>query len=740
MNNRFDSTPRPQKRFPLSRFGMCALGIAVLVALTSANWAPGQDEKSKTGETNAPGLHGILPAESPVGLSFDDFLGIHKNWEEWGEKTAELVGSLYEDEDLDVAGQRALIAELTARRDTLNEAIADKRYAKIHPRIRLLSSRLGRRLEVATAILDTLGIDPTAAHREGVAKAKQSVASANATVAKYLDSKKAKGARWKSFVRVDEVAAWCAGDDADQDLLKSVATRLANRDMLAEAQRKFLGKPEFANLESAINDYLAISAKKIPKANGNVKLREALAGMIESLEVHEATGSKEAAFAARDAYRSVIKTAPDGAATLGRALQRHYFNYNLQVVVTEGFLNKLMKETRNDSGPVRDFVLGARVSGNQTTNTTTGIDLKPSSNGARFNITLAGVTRSRTQGVTSQATIFTSGYHQFWAHKPLTYDGKKLAAERAQIRVSANNTTTGAETGIPIFGNSIAVNAARKKRGQSEAIARSRIRDRVLPELNKEVDEFVAAKNKDLQKKFYDKLKEAGLYPSASLFRTNESFLRISSRISGPDEVAGSLAPVVQTPSNGVSLQIHESLVNNAIDKMALRGEELTGERVIEEFEASISNLIGKEVSLKDKKQSADKKADGDEPPMKYAFDPNDPIRIAFDDGEIRISIKSAFKQAGKEDIPTQTITIPLTLAVAGKNIQLTRGRVRVAGSSLNIARTAVIRKKLESAIEDKSIDGQITIPADEKKGKKATNLQITEITAADGWLTISLH
>ncbi|MDA1013385.1 MAG: hypothetical protein O3A00_02905 [Planctomycetota bacterium] len=736
MNNRFDSTASSSKRLRSSRFGMCALGIASLIALTSANWAPGQEEKP---EAAAVGLQGILPSESPTGLSYEDFSDIHKNWEAWSEKTAGMVAGLYENEDLDVAAQRAVITNLNTQLAIMSEAIADPRYVAIHARLRSLSSRLQRRLDVASAILDTLDIDPKVARRETIAKAKQAVTTANAAVGKYLDSKQGKGAGWKVFVRVDDLAAWSAGDGADQEVLKSVSKRLAGKDMLAAAQRKFLEKPEFAKLESTINGYLAASDKEPPNAASAQKLREALAAMTKSLELHEATGSKEAAFAARDAYRAVIDFAPDGAARLGSALQQHYFNYNLQVVASEAFLDRLMKENRNDNGPVNDYILGARVSGSQSTETTTGIDLKPSTTEARFNITLKGVTHSQTRGVTSQATIFTSGYHQFWAQKPLTYDGKKLSAEQAEIQVNANNTTTGADTALPIFGESIAMNAARKKRGQSEAIARSRIRDRVVPEMDKEVDKFVATTNQDLEKKLYGKLKETGLYPSASLFRTNESFLRISSRISGSEEVGGGLAPSVKTPGTGVSIQIHESLVNNAIDKMALRGEELTGDRVIEEFEESLSDLLGKKVSLKTMKSAA-KDEEDNEPPVKYAFDKNDPIRFKFDDGEVRVSIKSAFKQEGKEDIPTQTITIPLGLAVSGKNIQLTRGSVRVAGSSLNIARTAVIRKKLESAIEDRLIDGVITVPADEKKGKQELNLLITSISVTDGWITITLQ
>ncbi len=718
-----------------SRFRFLSVGFATLTfAWLCAGWEVGQADENAA-EPAEVGLSGILPAETPDGLTFDDFLDLHEDLDEWGEQAAEKVAELYESEEpLDLAAQRALISELRGQIQFMDKSAADKKYAAAASRLRSLSSRLDRRLDVAEAILGTLGVDPNAAHNETVASAKNAVVSANADLKKYLDGKAEKGKSWIAFARVNDLVEWGKTDGTDLAVLESVSKRLASKDMLSDAQRKFLSKKLFTDLESAVNDYVSVASKPAPKADaGTAKLRTALGDLVTAIEGHEADGSKEAAFTARDAYRAVLDAAPDGGKLISGVMRSHYFNYNLQVVTTEAFANKFVAQSRTDSGPVRDFILGANVYGNQTTDTTVGIDFKPSSSTAKFSLTLDGTTRSRTRGVTSQATIFTSGYHRFWANKPLTYDGKKLSATAATIRVNANNTTTGAQTGIPIIGNSIAVSEARKKKGQSEAIARSRVRDRVLPEFNKEVDKLVADTNKDLEGKLNEKLKETGLYPSASLFLTNESFMRISTRTSNEDELAGGTPPASSVPKGGISLQIHESLLNNAIDKMALRGEELTQKQVIEEFEESLSFLLGKDLNL-----ASDEEDKKDEKPIKYVFDKDDPIRFKIDNGELRLSIKAGFKQEGEEDIPTQTITIPLSLTVKGANIELKRGTVEVAGSRLNIARTAVIRQKLESAIKDRTIDGNIDVKSKEK-GKKDIALKVNSIDATDGWLTVTI-
>ena len=143
---------------------------------------------------------------------------------------------------------------------------------------------------------------------------------------------------------------------------------------------------------------------------------------------------------------------------------------------------------------VDDVVLGAKVDGHQTTTGTVGIDLKPNNSVIEFDMTFNGVTQTNTQGVTDQATIFTSGYHTFGAQKKIHFDGDRFKTFPATMWVNANNTTTGARTGVsglPLFGSiadSYAAGVARDKRGQSEAIASGKLRNRLIPEFNQEVD------------------------------------------------------------------------------------------------------------------------------------------------------------------------------------------------------------------------------------------------------------
>src|SRR5262249_6001496 len=152
-----------------------------------------------------------------------------------------------------------------------------------------------------------------------------------------------------------------------------------------------------------------------------------------------------------------------------------------------------------------DFILGANVGGYQTTHTTVGIDLKPSKYDARWDVVLSGNIQSNTQGVTSQATVYTNGNHTFRAAKEVSFDGTNFKTAPGTIDVNATNQTVGVATQFTgrLFGgiaDGIAMREAENRRGESQAIAASRVQDRVMPRFNKEVDDAFAKAGGDLQR------------------------------------------------------------------------------------------------------------------------------------------------------------------------------------------------------------------------------------------------
>jgi hypothetical protein len=121
-------------------------------------------------------------------------------------------------------------------------------------------------------------------------------------------------------------------------------------------------------------------------------------------------------------------------------------------------------------------------------------------------------------------------------------------------------------------------------------------------------------------------------------------------------------------------------------------------------------------------------------------FDKDDPIRFTIENGEVSLVLRAGIKQEGKEDIPTQSITVPLRLSVKGNQIIVDRGTVQVAPATAGadraqqVVRAGVMRKKLESVFKPMALDGVIHVP---REGRADADLTISDIKAFGGWLTI---
>ena len=332
------------------------------------------------------------------------------------------------------------------------------------------------------------------------------------------------------------------------------------------------------------------------------------------------------------------------------------------MVATEAFLTKIAGQSRDQTGPVRDFILGADVYGTQTTHTDVSIDLIPSSRNAQFDLVARGAVAANTQGVTDQATVYTYGNHYFTASKRIFFDGEKFWTQPARISISANNTTTGADTHIPFanwFARGIAVKKAQELRGESEAIAASRLQDRVLPEFNAEVDKQFAANGKNSQDvtQKMDALRQLNLYPDAESWSTTDTELKVATRLMAATELGGSDPNPALIMGRGATILLHESVMNNAADRLELAGKTMSEDELTAKLEGNFSTLLGREVTFK--KKDKPETSEEDQGPKTFVFDKSDPLRVQIGDGTLTLTLRAGFKQEGKEDIPTQIVNGP---------------------------------------------------------------------------------
>jgi hypothetical protein len=699
-------------------------------------------------EATPQGLSGILAPEPPANLSAEAFSVLGGSWADWSAGAAHAVAELYRRSTEDLAAQRQAVAAARAKLNVMEQALRDQKYASIAVPLTGLSSALARRLDVCEAILDTLEMDPQAEHPKRMKAKADAVLAAVDALSKSLESIKG-GNAWLPYIKAQDLTAALkenpTGDAAVAAARASKAKLAARASVDNPAQKDFLNRPAFVALEGALDQYLA-AAENPPTADHGEKLREQLTALVAGLELYEASGQSSGANQARRAYSAIRKLAADGGDRLTAVLQKHYFNYNVRIVASEELLSRLLADSRTEHGQVVDFILGANVGGWQTTSTNVSVDLKPSRFDARWDIVLSGNVSSNTQGVTSQATIYTQGNHTFRAVKEVRFNGSKFTTLPGTISVNANNTTTGVATQFSggLFGgiaDRIAYREAEARRGQAQAIAASRIQDRVLPRFNQEVDDAFVKAEKDLQTQLFDHLRATNLYPDAMLFQTTDREFRVSTRLMGETELGANQAPAMFTAPVGATLFVHESEMNNGADRIGLAGKSMTDDELRAHLEQFFSKALNREFKIERPAEPAPEPGE-DEAEKKintFVFAPSDPIRIRLQDGTLSLILRSGFKREGGDDIPQQIITVPLSFQVKGDQIQISRGLVRVesaeAGGAGQIATAGVIRRKIQNTLPERTVSGKFTL----KGTRRDIQAVVSNIRIVDGWAIVSV-
>jgi len=711
-------------------------GAACLLLATASSWA-------LEGQVAQVGLRGLIPSKTPVGLADKDFELLDGKWTDWATQTTELVEKFYSDEALDIPAQRELLAQLKDRVKIMDTALNDGAYRQLHGPLADLHGRLARRVDFASAVLDILEADPAGAQKRSLDDAYGKLKSSIASVQSDLNSIQG-GDLWKPYLELEALtnaAGTADNSPSTLEAIQRVTTRLTPTPEWTDAQKQFASRPAIAGLSDAVQAVAKAITAPVD-ADPKAKVRELAGHFLGGLEEYETNGSTVGANNARVAYNSLKAYAPDGGARLSELMRAHYYNYNLRVVASEGLLRRIMGDNKSEASWINQCVMGARINGQQCTNTNVTVDLRPSSENARISLVVDGTVQANTTGYTSQATVFATGNHYFRAEKDVFFDGKSFSASPASVGANANTHVYGAKTkhsGFPIIGkiaDGIALDIAQSKSSEANAYTAQQIRDEVGPRLDSEAQTKFDKANLELETRVWGPLREQGMYPDAMSWSSTDSEALIRTRLMDLDELGGTNpAPTMSVPSEGILIQVHESLLSNFADRFELSGKTMKESELRKMIEERMSKLLGKEVDIEDPVVP-----EGEKPvDNTLIFDAVDPIRFQAEGGQVKIVMRAGLKPENGEEIPVQIISVPLTFKVEGNQILLERGNVGVKpiappeNVGLQVTRARIMIQNIQRAIPNKTLKADFTRTVE----GKTVNMSIVGIDARDGWVSV---
>lgn len=722
------------------------ISCAAIVWAGTQSWAFQEDAPEDVG------LTGIILAYAPEGLTEDDFAAlaeqIDETWKDWVLETGQLVNNFYEGENNTIEAQRSALNDLKVKVRTMEKALADSRYRSIHAQIGELHARLAPRVEMSEAILNTLTLSPEQAAQRRSAEARTALNQALQQFREDMNSVTG-GRAWLSWAMFDQLKNFSVDNEQSIAAAKAVQEKFEKREEYGDEIREFMSRESFLSLEDAVRE----SLESIQPVNFDVtRLRDELVNLLDAIDEYNDTPYLEQEAALHAQIATVSSVAPDGGQTLQTVFDKYYRNDNFRLSITEGFLNRVIGDSRRESTGINDRALGARIVGTQTSDVTVSVDVQPNDSQARFQVNLTGTISSNSTAYTSEATIRSVGRHSLSASKAVTFDGNRFVTEPARVNVRSNNQPVAASTRysgglFSRYAEKVAMREANARRGQANAYSQRNIQGEVSASLNQEVDEQFANASMELQNRLYGKLRGDGLYPNRIRTSSTNNEIRYQSLLLGSNQTGGGpISSGAVPPPRGMLIQIHQTLLTNAL-KEVLRGEgeenAISEDVLAERLKDALQEVLGRELNLG---MGDDESAESEEDPTKLIFELPNALRFSIDDGEIALIMRAGLDRDGNgvldnggDDIQPHRITVPLVLQLDGEVLHLKYGpREHFKAQPLGSGgiQGGVLRSKIESRIKEQELKSTFEF----KQGEKKVSMQLMSIDANNGWLTLTLQ
>jgi len=532
---------------------------------------------------------------------------------------------------------------------------------------------------------------------------------------------------WKQYLAWVEFKAELSKAAPNDVVLKGMYDKLA-------AGYEGLELKWFANLRIALGSYLPTAAWL-----GISGLEARFKGQIDdlSLQVRSLSAHPTADDARKIAdhliWLETFRQAPD----LVRKIHQRFARPNFHVRVGGELLELGIGGPIDDVAPIDDVILGTVVHGTGRTVGQTKSSLEPNAAFATFDAMLAAVNSSNNVGRNGPVCIYSTGLTNLSADKRFWLDAMGLHAHPAQAAAQAHTTINNI---VSIKGRKlverIAWRRADKQICQAEAIASQHAATRLGARVDGQADPMVQKANEQYEAKGRKPLDERRAFPAALSFDTLASAIEIHGAQALPSQLGAPSAPPELTRPADISVQIHESAINNAAETV------LTGMRLNDEMvQRTAMELLGR---LPDQL-----KPDENKETFTIIFPqentPAPPVTVLFTDNGATITLRGQEYFTGDRKQPGMNVTAVYKFVKTPEGFKaLRQGDLQIYGFGLKPGTRRSLRQEgIYTALQAKF--GKIFGPEIRLQGFKFANGKLAaagqfvprEIIAQNGWLAI---
>ncbi len=547
---------------------------------------------------------------------------------------------------------------------------------------------------------------------------------------------------WRRYLLMDDLEALALKISMDHDAA-TIARRALRRlqsPYLNEAQRAFLHLPAYRTLVSELQRV----------ADEPVDERE----LLSRLEAYESSGRASLASLLGEDFDRMRLSPRADERELAQRLETYFRNTNVRLSVSEAFLSRLVSESNQQTGPVRGVMLGVPYHGRQTANTQTTIEMLPGSDPFQVMLVTRGTVVADTAANRGIVTTESRTLSDFTVRKRIEFRRDGLHPHPAEVTVQSRQALCDVESGfdgVPVMGGLMRNITARQfdaRRPETTAIAQMRIQREAAANSDAATDAALARLQHHLERNLLLPLERLALRPAAVVDRPQEDEVNVRVRLATYRQL-GAHTPRPKAPADSLaSIQLHETAMNNILDRLRLAGRELSLADLWKETTPTIAEAgqvaqgsagaQGDAVEGADASPTAANQASDDALNIRLKFAPYDPLQVQCLDGHIRATLRLDALHVGAFAFEDLVVHVDFKPVRRDRNVYLVKtGPVVVAGPHINIAQQAMLQSAISGFLSRRG--GMPVVPPALLQQPRMNDIAVMQCELADGWIAVAL-
>jgi hypothetical protein len=418
--------------------------------------------------------------------------------------------------------------------------------------------------------------------------------------------------------------------------------------------------------------------------------------------------------------------------SIANALNQQYRSANVRLSVSEEFINRLLPKDQVTSRPVQQKILGAETRGASQIQTNLQVDFLPDPTAWKLALNLDGNIQSNTRSSRSGTTFYNLSNAKVQSAREVRIDPSSLSINGQPANVQSQESLRKFSTNwdqMPIIGDMfryVAHQEFNEKKPVAKRISQRLIAKQTDDEFDKQLQTKIDLAQDQFDKRLIGPLHSLELEPMILDMQSTDTRLVARYRVAGVNQIAA-CTPRPMAPSDSLlSLQLHQSAINNLIAQAIPTDREWTVRQLADKI-ALILQL----------------------PPFELPEDtPEDviirfmdvhPMTVEFSDGRMWLTLRVAsLEQTGRIHLKNFTVRTSYIPKVEGLRASLERDAlISVDGHRLGSKDRFPIR-----AIFSKVFAGNSSVPmvSDSLASDPlAQGMLVSQLQMEQGWMGIAV-